>query len=123
MKFIATLALSTAIAWTSAFAPTVLNSQTLVARGMTATTEDPSYAIDAERRLLLNLLVLGSGGITLLGIGVPYLAFFVPPGAGGPDVGGPALDVRGNVIVASDYLDSKPAGDRSLVQGLKGDAT
>ena len=29
----------------------------------------------------------------------------------------------GNDIVAKDYLESKPVGDRSLAQGLKGDAT
>jgi cytochrome b6-f complex iron-sulfur subunit len=34
-----------------------------------------------------------------------------------------AKDALGNEIFAKEYLASKPAGDRSLAQGLKGDAT
>jgi hypothetical protein len=40
-------------------------------------------------------------------------------GAGGI----PAKDALGNDIMAKAYLDSKPVNDRSLAQGLKGDAT
>ena len=51
-------------------------------------------------------------------------AFFFPPrpstGAGGSIL---AKDANGVDIVAADYLASKTAGDRSLVQGFRGDAT
>ena len=53
----------------------------------------------------------------------PYIAFFVPPGAGGGAGGVPAKNALGDDLYAKDYLAEKPAGDRSLAQGLKGDAT
>ena len=71
----------------------------------------------------MNLIVLGSAGLTIAGLGVPYILFFVPPSAGGGGGGSTAKDALGNDIFASAYLKEKPAGDRSLAQGLKGDAT
>ena len=79
--------------------------------------------IDEERRFLMNLILLGSGALTVGAIGIPYILFFVPPGAGGAGGGVPAKDALGNDIFAQAYLSEKPAGDRSLAQGLKGDAT
>jgi cytochrome b6-f complex iron-sulfur subunit len=79
--------------------------------------------IDEERRSLMNLIVLGSTAVTVGALGIPYLAFFFPPSSGDGATGAPAKDALGNDIVAAAYLNSKPAGDRSLVQGLKGDAT
>lgn len=117
MKFVAALAALFASA--SAFAP-VARPSTSVATRMAAAEE---LYIDEERRFLMNLLMVGAGGITVLGIGVPYIAFFVPPGSGGGAGGVPAKDALGNDILAKEYLASKPAGDRSLAQGLKGDAT
>ncbi len=43
--------------------------------------------------------------------------------AGGGDGGVSAKDALGNEIFAQAYLQEKPANDRSLAQGLKGDAT
>ena len=71
----------------------------------------------------MNLIMLGAGLTTVAGFGVPYVAFFVPPGSGGGAGGVPAKDALGNDIIAKDYLAAKPANDRSLAQGLKGDAT
>ena len=79
--------------------------------------------IDEERRFLMNLILLGSATVTVGGLAVPYIAFFVPPGAGGGGGGIPAKDALGDDLIAKEYLASKPAGDRSLAQGLKGDAT
>jgi len=56
-------------------------------------------------------------------IGIPYIAFFVPPGAGGGTGGSPAKDALGDDLFAQAYIESKGANDRSLAQGLKGDAT
>jgi cytochrome b6-f complex iron-sulfur subunit len=79
--------------------------------------------IDQNRRNVMNLILVGSAGVTVAGLGIPYLYFFMPPtpsGAGGKVV---AKDALGIEIKLKDYLESKLPGDRSLVQGLKGDAT
>jgi cytochrome b6-f complex iron-sulfur subunit len=81
------------------------------------------YYIDEERRFLMNLILVGSAALTVGAIGVPYIAFFVPPGSGAGTGGIPAKDALGNDLFAQAYLESKPVGDRSLAQGLKGDAT
>jgi cytochrome b6-f complex iron-sulfur subunit len=79
--------------------------------------------IDQDRRNLMNLILVGSAAVTVGGLAVPYIAFFVPPGSGGGSGGSPAKDALGNDIMAAEYIASKPAGDHSLAQGLKGDAT
>ena len=79
--------------------------------------------IDQERRNLMNLILVGSAAVTVGGLGVPYILFFLPPGSGGAGGGVPAKDALGNEINAKEYLASKKAGDHSLAQGLKGDAT
>merc|ERR1712157_415137 len=76
-----------------------------------------------ERRNLMNLILAGSAAVTWGGLAIPYIAFFFPPGSGGAGGGIPAKDALGNDIVAAEYLAAKPAGDRNLAQGLKGDAT
>lgn len=105
----------------AAFAPApVATSRSVAPLQMAASDE---FYIDEERRFIMNLILLGSATVTIGGLAVPYIAFFVPPGAGGGSGGIPAKDALGNDIIAKDYLASKPAGDRSLAQGLKGDAT
>jgi len=102
------------------------NDSNRVARStmkMAATSDTDELYIDQEKRFLMNLILLGSGAVTVGAIGVPYILFFVPPGSGGGGGGVPAKDALGNDIVAAEYLNEKPAGDRSLAQGLKGDAT
>ena len=120
MKFIAAF-VALFSASTAAFAPVAVNSRSAVAPVQMAASEE--YYIDSERRLVMNLIVVGSSAVTVGALGIPYLAFFFPPGAGGGAGGVPAKDALGNDILAKDYLSSKPAGDRSLAQGLKGDAT
>merc|ERR550539_1134988 len=75
--------------------------------------------IDEERRFVMNLILLGSAGVTVGGLAVPYILFFVPPGSGGGGGGVSAKDALGNDIIAKEYLASKPALDRSLAQGLR----
>merc|ERR1719343_1355011 len=79
--------------------------------------------IDEERRFVMNLILLGSAGVTVGGLAAPYILFFVPPGSGGGGGGVAAKDALGNDIFAQAYLQDHPAGDHSLAQGLKGDAT
>jgi cytochrome b6-f complex iron-sulfur subunit len=96
------------------------SSSAVVSTNMAATEE---LYIDEERRFVMNLILLGSLTVTVGAIGVPYIAFFVPPGSGSGAGGSAAKDALGNDIFAQPYLAEKPAGDRSLAQGLKGDAT
>merc|ERR1719331_472562 len=50
------------------------------------------------RRNAMNAILVGAVGVSALGLAVPYISFFLPPGFG-------------------------QGGARELVQGLKGDAT
>lgn len=87
-----------------------------------AASSDELY-IDDDRRFLMNLILLGSAGLTVGAIGVPFVLFFIPPGSGGGSGGVSAKDALGNEIFAQAYLKDHPANDHSLAQGLKGDAT
>merc|ERR1719444_637117 len=71
----------------------------------------------------MNLILVGSAAVTVGGLAVPYILFFVPPGSGGGSGGVSAKDALGNDIFAAEYLKTHPAKDRNLAQGLKGDAT
>lgn len=105
----------------SAFAP-VAPKPMGVQRTALNSASDELY-IDMDRRNLMNLILVGSAAVTVGGLAVPYIAFFVPPGSGGGSGGIAAKNALGDDLMAADYLASKPAGDRSLAQGLKGDAT
>jgi len=110
----------------AAFAPTRVNappraSSSIAPVSMSAA--EGEYYIDQERRNLMNLILVGSAAVTVGGLAVPYVLFFVPPGAGGGTGGTAAKDALGNEIFMKEYLASKKPGDHSLAQGLKGDAT
>lgn len=120
MKLVSLLFALATVGSATAFAPAKIASRSMVSTNMAAAEE---FYIDEERRFLMNLILVGSATLTLGAIGVPYIAFFVPPGSGGGTGGTPAKDALGNDIFAQAYLQSKPANDRSLAQGLKGDAT
>jgi len=79
--------------------------------------------IDSNRRTLMNLILVGSAAVTVGGLAVPYILFFLPPSSGGGAGGVPAKNALGDDLYAKEYLASKKIGDRSLAQGLKGDAT
>ncbi len=75
------------------------------------------------RRQFMNLLTFGSLTGVALGALYPVVNYFIPPSAGGSGGGTSAKDELGNAVTASGWLANHPAGDRSLVQGLKGDPT
>merc|ERR1712159_587436 len=51
-----------------------------------------------------------------------FIYFFVPPGGGGGGAGLVAKDALGDAVTKAGWTGKHQAGDRSLVQGLKGDA-
>jgi cytochrome b6-f complex iron-sulfur subunit len=125
MKYFLSLLALTATSVT-AFAPAALSNvgrTQAVSPVVKATASSEEFYIDEERRFIMNVLMVGAGGVVVAGFGIPFVLFFVPPGSGGGSGGVTAKDALGNDILAKEYLASKPAGDRSLAQGLKGDAT
>jgi cytochrome b6-f complex iron-sulfur subunit len=103
-----------------AFAPANTGARAAVSTNMAASEE---FYIDEERRFLMNLILVGSSTLTLGAIGVPFILFLVPPGSGDGGNGVSAKDALGNDLFLQSYLEEKGANDRSLAQGLKGDAT
>eukprot|EP00984_Skeletonema_dohrnii_P029188 scaffold19593_cov130-Skeletonema_dohrnii-CCMP3373.AAC.2 len=106
----------------AAFAPApVVNSRAVAPVNMAAA--DGEFYIDQNRRNLMNLILVGSAAVTVGGLAVPYILFFLPPSAGGGGAGIPAKDALGNDLFEKEYLTTHKVGDHSLAQGLKGDAT
>tara|TARA_Y100000741_G_C18171967_1_gene525636 strand:- start:247 stop:774 length:528 start_codon:yes stop_codon:yes gene_type:complete len=75
------------------------------------------------RRQFMNLLTFGTVTGVALGALYPVAQYFTPYRAGGGGCGTNAKDELGNNVSASGWLSTHPVGDRSLVQGLKGDPT
>jgi len=120
MKLFSVVATLLAFGSAAAFAPAPRVTGLSTTARMAASDE---LYIDMDRRNLMNLILVGSAAVTVGGLAIPYIAFFVPPGAGGGGGGSTAKDALGNDIFVSSYLETHPAKDRSLAQGLKGDAT
>jgi len=123
MKLLSAVVALVAAGSAAAFAPAPRLAGTRSGSVSTQMAASDEFYIDDERRFIMNLIMVGAGGVTVAGFGIPYILFFLPPGAGGGSGGIPAKDALGNDLFAKDYLASKPANDRSLAQGLKGDAT
>jgi len=90
---------------------------------MSASGPGEIFVPDMPRRSTMNAILLGSIGVSVLGLAVPYLAFFVPQGSGGGSGGIIAKDALGNDVTVAGWKASHQGGARELVQGLKGDAT
>jgi cytochrome b6-f complex iron-sulfur subunit len=75
------------------------------------------------RRQFMNLLTFGSVTGVALGALYPVVSYFIPPRAAGGGGGTTAKDELGNTVTATGWLSTHKEGDRSLVQGLKGDPT
>ncbi len=75
------------------------------------------------RRQFMNLLTFGTVTGVALGALYPVASYFTPLRAGGSGGGTSAKDELGNPVTGTGWLATHPVGDRSLVQGLKGDPT
>ncbi|MBD1927459.1 cytochrome b6-f complex iron-sulfur subunit [Trichocoleus sp. FACHB-90] len=78
---------------------------------------------DMGRRQFMNLLTFGAITGTALGALYPVVKYFIPPSSGTGGGGLTAKDAIGNDIIVSDFLANHNPGDRSLVQGFRGDPT
>lgn len=78
---------------------------------------------DLGRRQFMNLLTFGAATGTALGMLYPVVRYFIPPSSGGAGGGVTAKNELGNDVIASQFVATHKAGDRELVQGLKGDPT
>eukprot|EP00210_Caulerpa_lentillifera_P005213 g4980.t1 len=76
---------------------------------------------DMNKRVLMNWLLVGSAGIPIGLMAVPYFSFFVPVGTGGAGGAQVAKDALGNDVTVEGWTKTHLPGDRSLTQGLKGD--
>jgi cytochrome b6-f complex iron-sulfur subunit len=121
MKLLSITAALLSLSSAFGFAPSTMGSSSRVSTATNAAAEE--LYIDQDRRNIMNLILVGSAGLTVAGLGVPYILFFLPPGAGGGGGGSSAKNANGDDLFAATYLEEKRAGDRSLAQGLKGDAT
>ena len=120
MKLLSSIIALSAAGSAAAFAPAPVANRSVVSAKMAAAEE---LYIDEERRFIMNLIMVGAGAISVAAIGIPYIAFLVPPGSGSVSAAVNAKDAIGIDIMAKVYMAAKPANDRSLAQGLQGDPT
>jgi len=80
------------------------------------------FVPDMQRRTIMNLVLLGGAGVPVLWLLGGFVYFFVPPSGGGGGGGLTAKDANGDDVTAAEWAKLHPFPDRSLVQGLKGDA-
>ncbi|MHC5611132.1 MAG: cytochrome b6-f complex iron-sulfur subunit [Nostoc sp.] len=78
---------------------------------------------DMGRRQFMNLLTFGTVTGVALGALYPVVKYFIPPSSGAAGGGATGKDELGNDVSVSKFLASHNPGDRTLVQGLKGDPT
>merc|ERR1719235_864184 len=79
------------------------------------------FVPDMQRRSIMNLVLLGGAGVPVLWLLGGFVYFFVPPSGGGGG-GLTAKDANGDDVTTAGWAKLHPYPDRSLVQGLKGDA-
>jgi cytochrome b6-f complex iron-sulfur subunit len=100
------------------------------ASGASAVTRNPDVVMsgaedfvpDMQRRTVMNLVLLAGAAVPVGWLGGGFIYFFVPPSGGGGGAGLVAKDALGNDVTFDGWLKTHQAGDRQLVQGLKGDA-
>merc|ERR1719231_1723377 len=83
---------------------------------------DGEFVPDMQRRTIMNLVLLGGAAVPVAWMGGGFVYFFVPPSAGGGGGGLTAKDALGDDVKVADWAKAHPYPQRSLVQGLKGDA-
>jgi cytochrome b6-f complex iron-sulfur subunit len=78
---------------------------------------------DMEKRNTMNLLLVGAASLPIGGLGIPYIAFFVPNLGSGGGGGTIAKDALGTAVTTEQWTKDHPFPTRALAQGLKGDPT
>merc|ERR1719356_312605 len=92
-------------------------------RDLIARADYTGYVPDMEKRNTMNLILFGATALPASALAGGYIAFFVPELGGGAGGGQAARDAIGNDVQAQEWIKTHPYPKRSLVQGLKGDAT
>merc|ERR1719218_118647 len=113
-----------ASAFTAVPAPRVAATRAQVARAapsMAAAGAD-DFVPDMQRRTIMNLVLLGGAAVPVGWLGGGFVLFFLPAGGGGGGGGLVAKDALGDDVTVAGWTKTHAGGDRSLVQGLKGDA-
>ena len=77
---------------------------------------------DLQRRLVMNVALVGAASVPVGWLGGGFLYFLYPPQGGNAGSGVTALDAFGNAVKASEWVSAHPFPYRALVEGLKGDA-
>ncbi|CAM9692040.1 unnamed protein product [Chrysoparadoxa australica] len=113
----------TAPTFTGARLQTTVSYWLFYDKKMQMSAADDAFVPDMDRRNAMNLLIVGSAGLTVLGLAVPYIAFFVPKTGGGSGGGVTARDAVGADVTVDGWLSTHLPGSHALVEGLKGDAT
>jgi cytochrome b6-f complex iron-sulfur subunit len=80
------------------------------------------FVPDMQRRTIMNLVLLGGAAVPVAWLGGGFVYFFIPPSGGGGGGGLVAKDANGDDVTTAGWTKSHPFPERSLVQGLKGDA-
>jgi len=101
----------------------VANKKVFATEAKTLSMTEDKMVPDMEKRNLMNLLLVGAVGLPGGYLAGGYALFFVPPSGGGGGGGSPAKDANGDAVKLAPWMAGHGAGDRSLTQGLKGDAT
>tara|TARA_B100001287_G_scaffold17695_1_gene13157 strand:- start:61 stop:780 length:720 start_codon:yes stop_codon:yes gene_type:complete len=83
---------------------------------------DNNFVPDMQRRIIMNLILLGGAGVPVLWMLTGFIYFFVPPNNNNNNAGILAKDKNGDDILENEWIQSNPYPLRNLVQGLKGDA-
>ncbi|KAF6002301.1 Cytochrome b6-f complex iron-sulfur subunit 1, cyanelle [Cyanidiococcus yangmingshanensis] len=91
--------------------------------GSGPSSSDDDYVPDMNKRMLLNLLLVGSVGLPASVMLGTYASFFVPPIKNKGSGGVVAKDALGTPIKKETYLQTHQPGSRDLVQGLNGEPT
>ena len=83
---------------------------------------DDNFVADMERRTILNAVLVAGASLPVGWMGGGFIYFFVPPGGGDSSKGLLAKDALGNNVKGSNWVKDHPYPERSLVEGLNGDA-
>jgi cytochrome b6-f complex iron-sulfur subunit len=82
-----------------------------------------SYVPDMDKRNTMNLILVTGAAAPVGILGFGYISYFIPNIGGGGAGGKVALDALGNEILTQEWIKEHPFPQRSLAQGLGGDAT